>query len=377
MTGKENTHTPVLIFRYIAKKHLKTVLLTSIALSLVWLLADSLEMSRRLSSKDVSEMFLLKMVACKAAGVYLEILPFSVLIGSLLCFSSLARSNELVAIRSSGISVWQFLRPALAISFVIGLLGILIINPIAASTQKKYESLEYKVFPNKVRGLIVDGQQLWLKYVYNDQMVVLHANKVLKRGLALEDVSVFIYDENNRLLKRIDSEKALLVQIVNDHHWFIEKGFEIEFELDSVKRRAEVENVKIPTEMTPEKIQLSFSSFKTISVLDLPAFINSLETSGFSTLRYQVVFWNTLFLPLLCMAMFILAAPFSLRFSRRGGVGRLLLVGLCFGFVFYMFNNVILTLAQAGRLNIFIAIIIPIIIAGLTGVYMLLHFREE
>ena len=77
------------------------------------------------------------------------------------------------------------------------------------------------------------------------------------------------------------------------------------------------------------------------------------------------------------MAMFILAAPFSLRFSRRGGLGKLLLVGLCFGFVFYMFNNVILTLAQAGRLNIYIAIVIPILIAGLTGVYMLLHFREE
>jgi len=342
-------------------------------LSLVWLLADSLELARKLSSKDVPDFYVLKLEAFKFTSIYLETLPFSVLIGSLLCFSSLARSNELIAIRSSGISVWQFLYPAMATSFVIGFLGIFFINPIAASTQKKYESLYAKVYPNKIHGAIINGEQLWLKYIYDEKMFVLHSNKVLKKGLNLKQISVYMYDLNNKFLKRLEAEDAFLVQENEDNYWFIPKGTE----LVPGERRKDIENVKIPTQMTADKIQLSFSSYKTLYVFELPDFIASLESAGFSTLKYQVMFYNTLVLPLLCMAMFILAAPFAVHFSRRGGVGKLLLVGLCFGFMFYMFNNVIITLAQAGRLNIYIAIIIPIIMAGLIGVYMLLHFREE
>jgi len=373
MIKAEKTYTPNIIYKYITKKFLKTVVLTSIILSLVWLLADSLELSRKMTSRGISEDFLAEMIALRYLGIYLEILPFSILIGSLLCFSSLARTNELIAIRSSGVSVWQFLYPALAVSFVVGFIGIFFINPMAAVTQKKYEVLENKIYPHKTHGVIVDGKQLWLKYIHNDNLFILHANKVYKKGLKLEKVSVYVYDKQNHFIKRIEAPEAFLVQFANNHHWLVPDGTEIVLG----ERSKEVKDVKIPTQLTPDKIQLSFSSYKTLSVFALPEFVRSLESAGFSTLKYEVMFWNTLFLPLLCMAMFILAAPFAVHFSRKGGVGKLLFAGLCFGFLFYMFNNVILTLAQAGRLNLFIAIIIPILIAGLTGVYMLLHFREE
>jgi lipopolysaccharide export system permease protein len=373
MSKTSNTYPPALIFKYIGKKFTKTIILTSIVLALVWMLADSIELSRRLSSKDVSDFIVLELLSFKAAGIYLEILPFAVLIGSLICFSALAKSNELIAIRASGVSVWQFLKPACVLAFVFGVVGTCLINPIASVTQKKYETLEQKIFPGKARGVIVDGQQLWLRYDDEDKAFVMHANHVSKKGVELQDVSVYIYDTEDSFIKRVDSKKAMLVQDENDHYWHMQDAVELVPQM--AKKR--IDEIKIPTQMTPEKILFSFSSPKTISIFELPEFISSLESAGFSTLRYQVILLNNIFLPLLCVAMFILAAPFALHFSRRGGIGKLLLSGLCFGFIFYMFNSIITTLAQAGRLNIYIAVVIPILIAGLVGVYMLLHFREE
>lgn len=366
-------HTPNMIYRYIGKRFVKTVLFTSLVLALVWTLAESIELSRRLSAKEVSDFLVLEMLSLKFSSIYLEILPFAVLIGSLFCFSALAKSNELIAIRSCGVSVWQFLKPAFLIAFVIGVLGSLVINPIAATTQKKYENVEQKVFPGKARGVLVNGQQLWLRYSENDKTFVLHAEKVLKKGVELENVSVYIYKEDDHFLKRVDAKKANLIIDNGEYAWQMQNAVELEPQ----QMKKEIGEFVIPTQMTPEKILFSFSSPKTISVYELSAFINSLESAGFSTLKYQVMLLNIIFLPLLCVAMFILAAPFALHFSRRGGIGRLLISGLCFGFVFYMFNSVITTLAQAGRLNIYIAVVIPILIAGLVGVYMLLHFREE
>lgn len=367
------TFIPHIMLKYISKKYLKTVLLTSIVLAGVFILADSLELSRKLASKDVESLLVFKMLMLKAPTIYLEILPFALLIGTLMAFSALARTSELVAIRSSGISAWQFLFPPMLIAFLVGGAAILFINPLAASMQKKYEAIESTLYPNKAHGVIVNGQQLWLKYGMEDSMFVLHASNVLDKGKELKNVSIYFYDKYNRFIKRIESDSAELVVFGTDYFWYMEKAFE----LKQGERLAEVVDVKVPTQMTPEKIQFSFSSPKTVSVYDLPEFISSLESAGFSILEHKVRLLGILFLPLLCVAMFILGAPFALHFSRKGGVGKLLLSGLCFGFVFYMFNNIILTLAQAGRLNIYIAVIIPILIAGLVGLYMLLHFREE
>lgn len=367
------TFIPNIMLKYIAKKYFKTVLLTSLVLAGVFMLADSLELSRKLATKDVENILVFKMLMLKAPTIYLEILPFALLIGTLMAFSSLAKTSELVAIRSSGVSAWQFLFPPMLIALLVGCAGVLFINPLAASMQKKYEIIESELYPEKAHGVIVNGQELWLKYGMDNSMFILHAGNVIDKGKELQNVSIYFYDNYNRFIKRIEADSAKLVIEGNNYFWYMDRAFE----LKKAERLANVTEIKVPTQMTPEKIQFSFSSPKTVSVYDLPEFINSLDSAGFSILEHKVRLLSILFLPLLCVAMFILGAPFALHFSRKGGVGKLLLYGLCFGFVFYMFNNVILILAQAGRLNIYIAVIIPILIAGLIGLYMLLHFREE
>jgi lipopolysaccharide export system permease protein len=369
----EKTFFPSIMLKYVAKKYLFISILTSIILLAVFILADSLELTRKLATKDIADSVIFNMILLKTPNIYLEILPFSILIGTLICFSSLAKTSELVAIRSSGISAWQFLMPSALISVLLGCFALFFINPLAASMQKKYESIEQEIYPEQASGVIVNGQQLWLKYGMKNSMFILHADKVLDQGRNLEKVSIYFYNKQNQFIKRIESTNAELVVFGNDYFWYMEKALEVK----QGERVEEVEDVKIPTHMTPEKIQFSFSSPKTVSIYDLPEFIASLESAGFSVLEHKVRLFNTLVLPLLCLAMFFLGAPFALHFSRKGGFGKLLFAGLCFGFVFYMFNNVILTLAQAGRLNILIAVIIPILIAGLIGLYMLLHFREE
>lgn len=367
------TFIPNIMLKYVGKKFVKTVLLTSLVLLMVLMLADSLELSRKLASKDVSDTIIFEMLLLKAPNMYLEILPFAFLIGTLLCFSSLAKTSELVAIRSSGVSAWQFLLPSFVLSFILGIAAILLINPLAAYSQKKFEYIEQQIYPSKAQGVIINGQQLYLKYSLKDQTFILHAERIENQGLNLHDVSIYFYDLNNRFIKRLTSNSASLLNKGDKNFWFMQSAIEIK----QGERKALVDSVMVPTQMTPEKIKVSFASPKTVSVYDLPEFISSLDSAGISVLEHKVRFISILLLPFLCVAMFILAAPFALHFSRKGGVGKLLLSGLCFGFVFYMFNNIILTLAQAGRLNIYIAVIIPILIAGLVGLYMLLHFREE
>ena len=70
----------------------------------------------------------------------------------------------------------------------------------------------------------------------------------------------------------------------------------------------------------PDRIENSFASPDTLSFWALPGFIAVLEHAGFSALRHQLQFQSMLSTPALSMTMALLAAGFSMRNTRRGGV---------------------------------------------------------
>src|SRR3546814_9753081 len=70
------------------------------------------------------------------------VLPICVLFGAIAAFWRLTRSRELVVARASGVSVWQFLAPALALALLVGIFKVVLIGPVASSLLAKAERLE-------------------------------------------------------------------------------------------------------------------------------------------------------------------------------------------------------------------------------------------
>jgi hypothetical protein len=64
---------------------------------------------------------------------------------------TLSRKLELVVARSVGVSAWQFLQPAALVAGVIGLISILIYNPVAAELKRKATALELRLFAAPAR----------------------------------------------------------------------------------------------------------------------------------------------------------------------------------------------------------------------------------
>src|SRR3954453_8601260 len=113
-----------------------------VMLSITFLL-DYLELIRRGAARpDATLGVLLEMAALKLPHMAQEVLPFGILFGTMLAFWRLTRSNELVVARAAGVSVWQFLTPALAVAMLIGVVAVTLFNPIASVMQASYEKLD-------------------------------------------------------------------------------------------------------------------------------------------------------------------------------------------------------------------------------------------
>ncbi|MGA2089419.1 MAG: LptF/LptG family permease, partial [Stellaceae bacterium] len=134
------------LFRYIARQFFIWCSGVFLAMVSIIFLLDYVELIRRSGNRpDATLGVLLELAALKQPYMAQQILPFAILFGTMMAFWRMTRSHELVVARASGISVWQFLTPPLTVAFLIGVVAVMLFNPIASVTQASYENLENRV----------------------------------------------------------------------------------------------------------------------------------------------------------------------------------------------------------------------------------------
>lgn len=355
---------------YIARHAFTAMLIALIALGLIAVVIDLIELLRRAGSRPDATFGVVFTMAWLHLPFFLQqLLPFAVLFGTMFGFQRLTRSHELVAARAIGISVWQFLTPALGVALTLGVLSVTVFNPIGAILVSKYETMERLYFSHRASMVAVSQGGLWLRQTHADSGdVLLHARQMKRNPPTLTAVTVFFYDEDNHFSARADAEAARLEAgnwvLVNPVHSKPDGNSEV------------LASLKVPTDLTPDRIKDSFEAPETTSFWDLPAFIEQLEAVGFSATEHRLHWHRLLSRPFLLAAMLLIGVTFSLRLVRQGGTGILIVGGLITGFAFYILSDVIFALGLSGRLPPALAAWTPAGVAILLGVTTLLHLED-
>ena len=355
--------------RYLGRQFFVTVAITfGVFLCMIYMI-DLVELTRRASSqKDISFSILATMSFLNLPTIGSDTLPFAVLFGSMTAFMRVTRNNELVIARAAGVSVWQFMMPALLVAFLIGTFIITVYNPVASAMSARHAQLEAKYLRGQTSLLAVSANGLWLRQADADGLSVVHALRVSELGLKLEDVTIFLYDSEESFSGRIDAKAATL----EDGYWALADTW--------ISRLGDqprhFDTYKQPTSLTLTKVQESFADEDTISFWDLLHFIEMAEAAGFSAKRYQLHFYDVLATPVLLCTMVLVGGIFSLRTSRLGGLVQLVLGGVLAGFFLYFLSDLALALGKSGVLPPFLAAWSPAIVAMLLGLAVLFHLED-
>lgn len=338
-------------------------------------LFDFIELLRRSAARpDATFGIVATIAALRLPWIGMQILPFAVLLGGIMAFWRLTRSSELVVARAAGVSAWQFLAGPVLVAVLVGAFATAAVSPISATMRGRAETLDNTYLRNGGGPLALNGGQLWLRQsdtaLDPAGVAILHANAVvLKDGqLSAFSLSIFRLDANDKLLQRIEAESAILFPGM----WDLSKARTIlPGHLPTSPRE-----IQLPTNMTVERIEESFAPPDTLSVWTLPSFIALLEHSGFSSIRHRLQFQTLLALPLLAGTMTLLAAGFSMRPARRGGVAKMLGGGVAAGFALYMISKVAEEFGQSGALPAVLAAWAPALSGLMLSVALLLHLED-
>jgi len=354
--------------RYFGRQYLLWFVIFISGLSGIIFLFEVAELLRRAADHpDTTFLLILKMAAYKLPETIEKILPFVVLFSGMFTFWRLTRSQELIIARAIGLSVWQFLTPALLVTLAFGLINLTLVNPLGAAMNGSYRELEMR-YLQRVPTLELTGAGLWLRQRDSDRHYLLHADHITTNPLTMIPVIIFIYDTSDHYVGRIDAPQAVL----QDGYWKVQNAW-VNWDQQAPQH---VDDYELKTPLTLGKIQESLAAPNTISFWKLPTFIRALKAIGLPPARHQQEFQRLLAQPILLSAMVFFAASFSLRMSRRGGVLGIIIAGVVVGSSVYTLNNVVTALGINQTLPVTLsAWAIPLVALALSNA-ALLHLEE-
>jgi lipopolysaccharide export system permease protein len=360
---------------YITRVFMFAVLSMLAALAALVALFDFIELLRRAATRpDATFGIVSEIAALRLPWVAMQILPFAVLIGGIVAFWRLTRSSELVVARAAGVSAWQFLAAPVVCAIALGAFATAAVSPISAVMRARAELMENAYLRNGGGPLALNGGQLWLRQSDHgldpQGVAILHAHSVSarERELDAQDVSIFRLDGNDRLLERLDATRARL----GAGSWILDAARTV----TPGHLPAPPQTLSLPTDLTVARVQESFAPPDTFSVWALPGFIALLDRSGFSSIRHRLHFQALLALPLLAGTMSLLAAGFSMRPQRRGGVARMIGSGVAAGFALFLVSKLAEEFGQSGALPPVLAAWAPAASGLMLSVALLLHLED-
>ena len=136
------------------------------------------------------------------------------------------------------------------------------------------------------------------------------------------------------------------------------------------------ETLSIPSSLDRRTAMEKFAARDAVGFWRLPETIRRAETAGFSAAPYRLRYQELLATPVLFSGMSVLAAAFSLRLMRLGGLAGLAGAGVALGFAIFFFDRLCGALGGAEVIPPVIAGWTPPVIALLAG-FTLLCYTED
>ena len=366
------------IQRYIFREYLASFLTVLGVISLAIVLVDTVEQLRTVGARiNISILDALYLAALKFPKLAEQTMPFAVLAGSIMTFRRLSRRAELPVIRASGLSAWNFLTPPMTAALIIGLFTMMVVSPLGANLNAKFEDTRNQMFDSNVANISTFESGVWLREVNDIGQTIINAASIDETGSQLSDAKfiletrIFVDGEaTDRYVfsRRYDAGSARLIN-----------GF---WQLEDVTENGPAlapqhyDELSLATTLELYTLTDQYSAPDSVSFWTLPERIRQTRAAGLRTERHEMRLMGLTALPLVFVVMSLIGSLACLRLARLGGAAPLMIAAMLGAIGFYFINQVSASMAATGTVP-------PIIAAWLPPLFCLficlaiIAFRED
>jgi lipopolysaccharide export system permease protein len=199
----ESSHNQrvVLIDRYIAKNFIGFFLGGILVFLTVFLAIDVL--STYVSYPSATAETLIKYYLLYVPDLFQKMIPVSCLLGTILCLSSMNKSNELIALFAAGYSLLRISMPILVlVTFLSGLSFVLSDRVIPSLNRQKNYIFYHDIKKNPGMFSIVKTNRIW----YRSKNEIFNIKTLNVEGTKAQGLTLYTFDEAWNLQRMITAD---------------------------------------------------------------------------------------------------------------------------------------------------------------------------
>ena len=292
-------------------------------------------------------------------------LPFSVLLGTLITFTTLSQNSEIVSMKAAGLSAHQILAPMIVASLFVAIFSFIfnetIVSPATAKL-KRWQDVEYAQVPKD------DGVRynVWVR----EGRDFIQARIVAGKGDATHLRDVRVYQRaNGSVTHVIRAEKASF----DNGAWRLEnvRTFDV-----AAAAQTRTQALVVGRGIDPKRFEQNKVDGDALGFVPLSKAVDEMKAAGRRTDALEGNLWHKISGPLSAMLMPLLGAVAAFGLARSGALFLRAVIGMGLGFAYFVADNFALAMGNLGAYPPFVAAWAPFLLFLLIGETVLVRTEE-
>jgi len=293
-----------------------------------------------------------------------ELLPVCIFLAILITFSLMTRNNELVALKSSGISVYYLLKPVIVIGFLFSISLFFISEFIIPATKIRANRI-WRLEVKKKGAAIIKRNNIWIK----GERSIAHIKHYDPVKKSIFGITLNYFNSDFDLIKRIDAERG----VFQDGKWFFYGVMEQKRIVEHGDYKITFHKVKAePFDFLPDDFNRVVKKSEEMSFRELLVYSKKVEREGYDATAYKVDLYAKMAFPFVCLILCLSGTGIAINHKINGNLPVTISLGIGIAFLYWTFYGFCLSLGYGGVIHPLVAAWIANLLFLCFGILMLL-----
>lgn len=307
---------------------------------------------------------LLAYVGLRLPEILVLVLPLAALLATLTTFATMVTTNEMVAVRAAGISIYRVTFALLGGAVILAAVHIWFADTVLPATSSRlaiWDARDYEGLPPRRRP---SRAPAW--FTVGDALVEVGGSSL--DGRRLRDVTVIRRDSAGRMTAYIRAQHARYLS----EEWLLENVRRIPVDGEA---RPDVPRMRLALPLSPARFAVLGERPGALSFAEIWRLAHNPDLGGRPARVYDVWLQRKVAHAAGALVMVLLAAPLGLQHARRNRLmlGSVLAIGT--GFLYFVAERLLLALGETGALPPTLAVWSPALVFSMLALWMLLRYE--
>lgn len=350
---------------YILRQFIVTALFALVAFALIFILVDMMENLDDFIDRNATADIILMYYLYFLPEIVKLMIPLAMLLSALFTTGRLSTFNELIALKSSGMSLYRFMIPLVAFAVIVSGVSVYFNGWVVPSANKKKLNLERIYFQKNIE--FVSRNNI---FIQDSDTRILSINMYDDSREMAYRVSIQDFRRDDPTILDVRYDAARMQWNAATETWTLLDGTMRKFK-DGRERVERFTSLSIgKVNFSPDDIRKKQEKPDEMAYPDLSAFIENQQRAGYDVSRWLVDFYGKIAFPFASVIVVLFGIPFS-SVKRRSGVGVEFGIAIAICFLYMIFLKVSQAFGYNGDLNPLLTAWLANIIFLMAGIFTL------